>query len=75
MDTFLSDLEGSVPTGVADVESGVGVVVEDVVLEFPVEARIESAGLWLSTPRGRMITGFDRAHGRVQIRFSRTELA
>jgi hypothetical protein len=66
---FLSELAERVPS-IVDRAAGVAIDVTELVIELPVESRIDQrAQLALSAPRGRMSTGFAQVHGRLRVRF------
>ncbi len=64
---MLVELVGRIPSVAYDEETGEGLGVQRVELRLPIEARIESADLWVSAPRGRLATGFDTALGLLAI--------
>lgn len=50
---------------------GLGIVVSEVSLDLPVEARIVRGGaVEMSLPRGMLSTGFSLPHGRLRLRFA-----
>jgi hypothetical protein len=71
INVFLQDLAESLPTSAGTIEDGIAVAIDELELDMPIEIRIETNGLCVSLPRGRLATGFDPQHGRVRVRFSR----
>lgn len=72
--SFVVALADSLPTGFGDRTLGVVIGVTEVELTLPIEARFTTVNpLEISTPRGRMSTGFGVEHGRIKILFERTE--
>ena len=69
---FLVELEAGLPSGWVDEHLTLGVTHIELVL--PIEARLVGVGVELSTPRGRLDTGFGVEHGRVRLNFTRGDL-
>lgn len=50
---------------------GLGIEVDEVHLDLPIEARIVRGGnVLMSLPRGKLATGFDPPHGRLRVRLA-----
>jgi hypothetical protein len=74
IDEFLVDLCNDVPAAVVETNSGDGLGVEGFSLALPIESVIRDGGaLAVSLPRGRLATGFDVPHGRLQVSFVRSD--
>ena len=67
---FLADLVEAFHLVPPDVD-GLGIEVDEVRLDLPVEARIVRGGhVLMSLPRGKLATGFDWPHGRLRVRLT-----
>lgn len=65
----------SIPLGTRDIGASFEVIVDEVQLDIPIESRIGTNGhLQATAPRGRLATGFDIPHGRVQLKLVRSIL-
>ena len=73
LDRWLGELLTELTWGAADSESGDGVGVVDLALDLPIEARVRAEGLAVSTPRGRLATGFDPPRGRIRVHVGRED--
>jgi hypothetical protein len=72
MSSFVVALAEALPTGAGDPALGVMIDVTEVELSLPIEARFCFGNpIELSTPRGRMSTGFGVEHGRIKLVFER----
>lgn len=70
MSSFVVALADALPTGAGDPALGVMIGVTEVELTLPIEARFcVTNAIELSTPRGRMSTGFHVEHGRIKLVF------
>ena len=73
LDTWLDGLIDAMPPAVGDPVTGDGIGIVDLHVELPVEARVDGQGLHVTTPRGRMVTGFDPPLGRIRMRVRRED--
>jgi hypothetical protein len=72
LEDLLSDLLDALPADAGGADVGVRVLVTEVDVELPLEARIGAGGhLRASLPRGRWRSGFELPLGRLGARFTR----
>jgi hypothetical protein len=70
---LLVSLVDAVPADAGGPLAGVRLAVAELALALPIEARLGGDGsLRASPPRGRLATGFDPPHGRLEISIART---
>lgn len=71
VEDFVSELLAFLPdTAGADGQPD-GLAIDEVLLDLPVEVRGDGEDLQMSSPRGRLATGFDPHLGRLRVRFGR----
>jgi hypothetical protein len=67
---LLTELLARIPLDAGGPERGIAVAVTEVAVDVPIESRIAAgAELWISAPRGRLVTGFDPWQGRLHATF------
>lgn len=73
LEELLAALLDAVPLAAGDAAAGVRVDVDTLSIAVPLEVRFASTGgLRASAPRGRVATGFDPPHARVEVAFARS---
>jgi hypothetical protein len=74
MSSFVVGLIESLPCEAGGPEFGVAIAITEIELALPIEARFTvDQPLQISTPRGRLSTGFAVEFGRIVMRFEREE--
>lgn len=71
VEDFLTELLQFVPETPSLDADGRRLAVDELVLDLPVEVRGDGEDLQMSSPRGRLVTGFDPQLGRLRVRFGR----